>query len=214
MGKKSSNGLLIGASATALALFFILKSGKENKKPIVTTVNKAGSATDFFVSNYPFAVAANKVYPQIPIEIFLSFSGVESGFGKHAPKFNFFGTKTGKNYTGQKQLLKTTEILPKSTGYNFPEVIAVKKLPSGKYHWTVRDYFRAFNSPLEAYLDFGKFITSGRYKKALGTIYSIDEIVNKIQKIWAAGYATDPNYVSKHRKMVTLIKDVIKKNIK
>lgn len=213
MSKNSNTGLLFGAAAIAAALIVF---SKDESKPLpkTNTLKPSKTPVEFIINNLPFAIEANKKYPQIPIEIFLSFSGLESGFGKHAPRFNFFGTKPGKNYKGKVQLLKTTEFLPKGTGYNFPKVYEVKKLPSGKYHWKVDDYFRAYDSPLDAYLDFGHFITSGRYKKALGSIYSVPEIVEKIRKIWAAGYATDPNYVSKQQKMVILIKDVIKKYAK
>ncbi len=214
MAKKSSTGLLIGAGAAALALIALSSSESAPKAQETvkeTALKVSGKPVDFIIANLPYARAANKVYPQIPVEVFLSFSGLESGWGKNAPKFNFFGTKPGKGYTGMKQLFKTSEILPKAAGYNFPKVYSITKRPDGKYRWVVDDYFRAFNSPLEAYLDFGKFVTSGRYKKAFGTVYSVPEIVAKIRKVWEAGYATDPGYVGKHEKIVTLIKEVINK---
>lgn len=207
---KGGNALLIGAGVTTLALIFFAKSDKKEDSEKIK-IKPGKGPVDFILTYLPYAQQANKFYPQIPVEVFLSFSGLESGFGKAAPRFNFFGLKAPKSWTGKKQIFKTREVLPKATGYNFPKVYSITKRPDGKFLWVVDDYFLAFDTPLEAFLYFGKFITSGRYKKAFGSVFSIPEIVAKIRKVWAAGYATDPNYVKKHEKIVTLIRDVITK---
>lgn len=210
MAKNDNNGLLLAAGGLTLAVIFLSQSDKSNPK--VTVPLTKGGAVEFIVNNYPMALAAQKKYPHVPWQLFLADAGLESGFGKHAPEFNFYGTKPGKAWTGKKQLLTTHEILPKKTGYNFPEVISVTdsvKYP-GKYDWKVKDYFRAYNSPLEAFLDYGAFITHGCYKNATDA----PTIAQKIQKIKDCGYATDPGYVAKFLKLVELVELTVHKFVK
>lgn len=212
MAETNNNKLLI-AAGLGLAAFVLASSGdKKSAPPKVYAPKITGGSVEFVTKMYPVALAAQKVYPKIPWQLFLTFSGLESGFGKHAPEWNFFGTKPGKGYKGKTQLLQTTEILPKNTGYNFPQVISVTpstKYP-GKYTWKVKDNFRAFNTPLEAFLDFGAFISKGCYAKAANLPY----INQKLQQIKDCGYATDPGYVAKQLKMVELVQEVVKKVIK
>ena len=219
---KNNNTILFGAAGLGLAALLLL--GKKTPPPTPAAVKSfTGSPTDFIKQMYPYALAAKKVYPKVPYQLILAFSGLESGWGKAAPGFNFFGTKPGPAWKGEKQLITTTEILPKKSGYNFPKVISVTdstKYP-GKYTWKVQDYFRKYPTPLDAFLDFCKFITSGRYAKAFlnsdikSIIAGIDimpldpEDGDGINGIWKAGYATDPGYVDKIMKLVDVINKVI-----
>lgn len=207
MAKDNSN-LLIAAGALTLAA--IVLGGSETNSSTITPVQLTpGSPVEFVVKNYPMALAAQKQFPNIPWQLFLAHAGLESGFGKHAPENNFYGTKPGKLWKGKTQLLTTHEILPKRSGYKFPEVISVidsTKYP-GKFDWKVKDYFRAYNSPLEAFLDYGHFISSGCYKNATAS----GTIAQKIQKIKDCGYATDPGYVQKLLKLIDLVELTVKK---
>ena len=199
---------MVIAAIGLVAAFALLSSDKKTvSKPFTPKIS--GGAVEFIVKMYPFALAASRLFPGVPWQLFLTFSGLESGFGKHAPEWNFFGTKPGKNYKGKTQLLTTHEILPKKTGYNFPVVISVTDSVAhpGKYDWKVKDNFRAYASPLDAFKDFGAFVSKGCYKKAL-TLPTINE---KIASIKNCGYATDPNYIAKQLKLVALVEQTVKK---
>lgn len=202
---KNDGNIILGAAGLTLAALIIFNSDK--KKPQTTKTAFTGSPTDFIKKMLPYAIQAQKSYPKVPIQLILAFAGLESGWGKSAPGFNFFGTKTGSAWTGEKQLIDTTEILPKKTGYNFPKVYSITdstKYP-GKYTWKVADYFRKYPSPTEAFLDFCKFITSGRYANA----YTSKDIRTIVTNIWKAGYATAPGYVDAIMKLVDTINKVI-----
>lgn len=212
LGKDNKNKIVIAAGLGLAAIILASSDSKKTSPPKTYAPKITGGAVEFITKMYPVALAAQKVYPKVPWQLFLTFSGLESGFGKHAPEWNFFGTKPGKAWKGKTQLLTTTEILPKKTGYNFPQVISVTdstKYP-GKYTWKVKDKFRAYNSPLEAFLDFGAFISKGCYAKAANLPY----INQKLQQIKDCGYATDPGYVAKQMKLVTLVQDVVNKYVK
>lgn len=212
LGKDNKNKIVIAAGFGLAALVLASTGDKKSTPPKVYAPKITGGSVEFIKKMYPVALAAQKQYPKIPWQLFLTFSGLESGFGKSAPEWNFFGTKPGKAWKGKTQLLTTTEVLPKKTGYNFPEVISVTpstKYP-GKYTWKVKDRFRAYNSPLEAFLDFGAFISKGCYAKAANLPY----INQKLQQIKDCGYATDPGYVAKQLKMVSLVQETVNKLLK
>lgn len=209
MSKKTTSGIIVAA---AIATATIVMTNSDTTKVAPATINYkpkfTGNPVDFIKNAYPFAVMANRQFPKVPARLILVFAALESGFGKHAPGYNFFGTKPGKSWKGKTQLLKTTEILPKATGYKFPKVYSITPVQVNgvtKYRWVVDDTFMAFDSPLEAFLNFCAFITSGRYADN----YKSDGVIEIIKEIKKDGYATDPNYVEKMQKLLTTIDKAI-----
>lgn len=213
MSKNGNTGLIIGGGIGLILLYIMSddKNSNSNVPSSAAAANFTGGATDFIIKTFPAAMQA-QAYTGVPAIVALMFAGLESGFGKHAPKNNFFGTKTGSKWSGDKQLLKTTEVLPRATGYNFPQVISV--VPSvkhkGKFVWTVKDYFRAYGSLYEAFVDYGNFVKGGRYKHA----FLQTEPLEIVRAIYNAGYATDPDYMSKMAKLLVVIQKVINANFK
>ncbi len=202
--KDNSLIILIGAGL-GLALFAM----GDKKQTIPTTAQSAGftgGATDFITKTYLAAKEAEKI-TGVPAMVALLFAGLESGFGKHAPANNFFGIKTGSQWTGKKQLLTTTEILPKPTGYKFPAVISVVP-QKGKYKWTVKDNFRAYDTLQEAFIDYGKFVKGGRYKNA----FNNTEPLKIVEAIYKSGYATDPTYMVKMTKLYSQLQSIVTQN--
>ena len=134
----------------------------------------------------------------IDYRITLTQAALESGFGKFAFGNNFFGVKAGKSWTGKKQLLKTNEE-SENGNLKFPEIISITPtvFKNGKagFIYRIRDWFRAYDSPLEGFLDRGKLIaTSRRYKAAMSFKNDPEQFFIEIQK---AGYATDTQYAKK-----------------
>lgn len=121
----------------------------------------------------------------------------ESAFGKYAFGNNFFGIKPGKNWTGKTQLLKTNEYSI-NPNLKFPEIISkTQETVRGKlmWHYRIRDYFRAYDTAQEGFLDHGQFlINNKRYATALLFKDQPEKFFLEIAK---AGYATDPGYCSK-----------------
>ena len=165
---------------------------------------------EFFDKYAPDAIAAMKA-TGIPASVTLAQAAIESEWSIAAYQNNFFGIKAGKSWTGEKQLLRTTELLrfatiesyKLATGQEFPDVISIE--PSTSYPgfslWHVRDYFRAYASSSDGFTDHALFFKqNGRYSQAL-----LDEkdAIKFAQDISHAGYSTTPNYGDVIAKMIT-----------
>jgi len=157
---------------------------------------------DFLKQYYPDA-AKSQQQTGVPALVTLAQAALETGWGKYAHGNNFFGIKADKSWSGKKQLLKTTEILP--SGRSFPEVISTT--PTGKknskgvdlFKYIIRDYFRVYDDPAQSFNDRGQFfLKNPRYKIAL-TKSDPKEFATEIAK---AGYATDPDYAKKLHSLI------------
>lgn len=120
-------------------------------------------------------------------------AALESSWGDKAVGNCLFGVKANPKTVpnNKRQLITTTEYL-KSPNVQFPEVISVTKQANGLYKYKVKDWFRKYDTPEEAFTDHGNFfLTNPRYKKAL-------EVKNDpyafADAIAAAGYATAVGY--------------------
>jgi flagellum-specific peptidoglycan hydrolase FlgJ len=162
---------------------------------------------EFIIAYYEYARQAEKK-TGVPLLFALAQSALESGWGKHKPGNMLFGIKVGNNKTfggwkGDKQLLSTTEY-GSNANLKFPEIMPGYPVKEGLlWKYLVKDYFRAYPSPLYSFLDWSGLIsTSSTYKKAMkeiGDPYRFAEAVAQ------AGYATDPNYATKIKKLMNEI---------
>ena len=156
-----------------------------------------------FIKQYkPFAIETERKMGISHLFI-LAQAALESGWAKSVPGNMFFGIKAGKDTpANKKQLLTTTEILSSpNLKHLFPLVISVKMLPSGKYKYEVKDWFRKYDTPEECFTDHAQFFfINKRYAKALEVKADPYKFAEEVAK---AGYATAPNYA-------TILKDVIK----
>lgn len=153
------------------------------------------SVKDFVEKYYPYAKACEDETGLSAIAT-LTQAALETGWGQHAPGNMFFGIKAGKNWNGKKQLLKTTEILKdENQSHRFPEVISITPYKTtGKFVYVVRDYFRAYDSPYDSFMDrYNFFVKNTRYAKALEVKNDHNRFFEEIHK---AGYATALNYAN------------------
>ena len=138
-----------------------------------------------FVAKYtPYANMVAVKYG-VPSLVTMSQAAWESGWGRSAPKYNFFGMTAGSNYTGKKQFLSTFE-------YVDGQKVKVKRA------------FRAYDSPVQAFADYAYNLqTQGSYNKAFA--YKRDPI-KFFDEVYKGGYATDPNYYTSVLKVMAMIK--------
>lgn len=142
------------------------------------------SPKEFIYKYLPHANAVAVRYG-VPALVTLSQAAWESGWGRSAPKYNFFGMTAGKNYTGKKQLLWTTEY------------IGGKKV-------RVQRYFRAYDNPIQAFTDYANNLkTQGSYNNAF--VHKHDPL-KFFDEVYKGGYATDPDYYYSVLKTMTMIK--------
>lgn len=130
----------------------------------------------------------------------LAQAALESGWGKHAPGFNFFGIKAGKSWKGKTQLLTTTEVL-NDPNAEFPEVLSVEQRADGKYRYRVRAYFRAYDSAEESFRDHAALLQRV-YSFALPVKHDADAFADRI----ASKYATAPDYAQRLKSVIAIVR--------
>lgn len=162
-----------------------------------------------FVQRYLPAAKEAQVETGISHIAILAQAALESGYGKVAPGFMFFGVKDTDGVNGNEQLLTTTEYSRSATA-KFPNIISVTPVIRNGQKWfkyKIKDYFRKYNSAAECFIDHSKFfLNNKRYAKALEVKGDYNKFIDAIA---AAGYATDPNYAS----LLKSIAGTIQKNL-
>lgn len=140
-----------------------------------------------FVYKYlPHANAVAVKYG-VPSLVTLAQAAWESGWGKSAPKYNFFGMTAGSNYSGKTQLLTT---------YEYKNGIKVK----------VQRKFRAYDNPVNAFADYANNLkTQGSYDNA----FRHKDPVKFFDEVYKGGYATDPNYYRSVLQVMNMIKKYV-----
>lgn len=150
----------------------------------------------------------------IAAEAILTQAALESGWGKFAPGNMYFGVKDKDGQNGNEQLLRTTEY-SRVSNLKFPIIHSVKPtiIRGQKYFkYVVSDYFRKYETPEECFTDHANFfIRNKRYATALRPENAKDPI-KFLTAIHIAGYATDPQYVDKMRRILKTIKTNIPTN--
>ena len=159
------------------------------------TPSPSGSegAADFYNSYHDYAQSSQDS-TGVPALVTLGQAALESGWGKHAPGNNFFGIKAKESDPPEsRQLLATTEVFKQPQGA-FPadRTISITPRPDGKYDYRVRDWFRVYASPADAFAEHGRFLRdNARYAAAFD---HTDDPYAFAKAIADAGYATAPNY--------------------
>lgn len=158
-----------------------------------------------FVRAFGPSARASEATFRVPALVTLGQAALESGWGEHAPRFNFFGVKAkAADPEDSRQLLRTREVLA-TPNAKFPEVISVTPRPDGRYEYVVRDWFRAYPNAEASFADHGGLLSKApRYAKAFTVTNDPYAFATEIAR---AKYATDPSYKDVlHRVMRTIEK--------
>lgn len=124
----------------------------------------------------------------VPSLVTLAQAAWESGWGRSAPKFNFFGMTAGSNYGGKTQLLSTWEVV-------------------GGQRIKVKREFRAYDNPTQAFSDYARNLASKeQFRGAFQWKHKPEQFFKEIAN---NGYATDPDYY----KSVMMVMKMIKKHV-
>ena len=141
-----------------------------------------------FVSELtPYAEQASRE-TGIPAKFMLAQAALETGWGRKTltnedgtPSHNLFGIKAGRGWNGKVARSMTTE---------YENGVAVKK----------REPFRAYNSYAESFKDYANLIsTNPRYQRVLENGIDAAGFAQGLQN---AGYATDPQYAAKLKRII------------
>lgn len=159
---------------------------------------------DFFDKYYDDALKCEKE-TGIPALFTLAQAAVESGWGEKAPGNMLFGIKAGTSWKGSRQLITTKEVHSDKKAI-YPEVISITPRADGKYTYVVKDWFRAYDSPAESFIDHGRFLTGNkRYANAFQTT----DPKLFADNVAGAGYATDPNYAKTIKSIITSLSQLL-----
>lgn len=163
-----------------------------------------------FIERYrPFALAS-EAKTGIHNLFTLAHAAVETGWGESAPGNMMFGVKDTDGVNGNEQLITTTEYSMRSD-LKFPVIIKKEQVvKSGRKMWkyTVKDYFRKYDTPEQSFTDHNRFfLSNARYAEALKVKSDPVAFARAIAK---AGYATDPGYADL---LISVIK-TLQKNLK
>lgn len=208
--KQSNTPLLIGAGF-GFALIYLLSSDK--KKPSGTS-KPSLSSTAFVKKYYPYALAASKLN-KTPPSVAITFAAIESGWGKHAPAYNFFGIKAGSKWKGQVTKLRTPECFNTGTKKLKAEILQV--IPPcksgafkacckrGEFTYWINDKFRAYSSPAVSFLDFGVFL---KENKNFSPAFQYSDPAKFGGYVLTHGYATAkylPTFLALHSQIERMI---------
>ena len=142
-------------------------------------------AGNFIDKLWPHAVDAAAELGVSP-HVLLAQAALETGWGKHQVRnsdgsnsYNLFNIKAGKGWQGERASSLTTEYV---NGHATKE----------------NAQFRAYGSYAESFADYARMLKSNpRYAGALNQ--NTEGFINGLQQ---AGYATDPGYVEKFRRIL------------
>ncbi|QKX04124.1 peptidoglycan hydrolase [Aquimarina sp. TRL1] len=167
----------------------------------------------FVVKYYPYAKKASEK-SGVPVLFALAQSALESGWGKSAKGNMMFGVKkgSGRNYGGWSQgltqLITTTEYSSLPTRH-FPFIYPGYPIQtsSGKWKYRIKDVFRAYPSPFFSFMDWaGLLLKNKRYRNAIQHRKDPYRFADEVAR---AGYATDPNYASKIKRIMKEIEQIV-----
>lgn len=139
----------------------------------------------------------------------LAQAALESGWGKACPGNMFFGVKDADGLNGNEQLLTTTEY-SRRADLKFPVIISITPIVRNGEKWfryRVKDYFRKYNTPEECFTDHAQFFF--RYKRYAKALLVKSNPYAFIEEIAKAGYATDPGYADKLKKIARTIEIIM-----
>ena len=148
--------------------------------PDPNTMSSFESQEEFVEKMMPYALKAVEGLGFNPL-VLVAQAALETGWGQHVSAGNnYYGIKANSSWTGESEKLASPEF------------------ENGKFVSEVSS-FRKYSDVLDSMKDYLKFIKENpRYEKAVGKSYSPDEYFEEIQR---AGYATDPNYADKLKKI-------------
>jgi len=155
---------------------------------------------DFTKHYYIFAEDSEK-QSGISALFTLAEAAYEFGWGEKAVGNNFFGIKKGSWTVEKCQLITTTEYSSKKD-LKFPEIIKISPTING-YKYTVKDWFRKYNTPADCFADHNAFFfINKRYAEALKVKSDPNAFADAVK---AAGYATDPSYAKVLKQIIAMI---------
>lgn len=138
-------------------------------------------------------------------------AALETGWKVRGIDNNIFGITVGSSWTGDKKLVRTTEIFSNpSVKFKAPEaVISVTPLTRGKYRYIVDRFFRVYPSLEDCLSDHLSLLKKPMYADAWTYKDNPVEYARRLVDDTGAKYATDPNYAIVMESMIKTVQQIV-----
>lgn len=170
--------------------------------------------TEFTKTIYP---AAKRLYDSDPKNtlnpIFVTAqAALETGWKIKGIDNNIFGITVGSSWKGKRKLVQTTEVFSTlNKKFNAPEeVLSVKRIGDGRYRYSVKRFFRVYDSLEECLADYLSLLKKPMYADAWPYKDSPVEYAKRLVDDTGAKYATAPNYAEVMASMIRQVENIIK----
>lgn len=159
-----------------------------------------------FVQKYWPEAMKSQLDTGIPALTTMAQAALETGWGSVVVGNMMFGKKDSDGINGNEQLLTTTEYFD-NPDKKFPVVLKVVKVGAKLWKYTVKDWFRKYDTPADSFRDHARLLISNqKYKEAMNHKNDPYRFALEISKY----YATAPNYYDSLEKLMNMISKLTK----
>lgn len=171
---------------------------------------------DFVRQIYPAAKRLHENDPENTLNpLFVTAqAALETGWRIRGIDNNIFGITVGSSWTGDRKLVQTTEIFsrPNVTFKAPEEVLSVVPIGNGKYRYSVKRFFRVYDSLEDCLADHLSLLKKPMYADAWAYKNDPVEYAKRLVDDTGAKYATDPNYAKTMASVIKMVENIVKEN--
>ena len=141
-------------------------------------------------------------------------AALETGWKIRGIDNNIFGITVGSSWKGDRKLVQTTEIFsrPNVTFQAPEEVLSVVPIGDGRYRYSVKRFFRVYDSLEDCLADHLSLLKKPMYADAWAYKDDPIEYAKRLIDETGAKYATAPNYAEVMASMIRQVEKIIKDN--
>lgn len=141
-------------------------------------------------------------------------AALETGWQIRGIGNNIFGITVGTSWTGKKALVTTKEVfsVPDKQFKDPEKVLQVDMMGKGKYIYTVKRFFRVYDSLEDCLADHLSLLKKPMYADAWGFRADPTEYAKRLVDNTGAKYATDPNYAIVMAAIIKRVEQIVKES--
>lgn len=139
-------------------------------------------------------------------------AALETGWQIRGIGNNIFGITVGTSWTGKKALVTTKEVFSNpDKQFKEPEkVLQVDAMGGGKYIYTVKRFFRVYDTLGDCLTDHLSLLKKPMYADAWGFRHNPTMYAARLVDNTGAKYATDPNYAIVMAAIIKRVEQIVK----
>lgn len=169
---------------------------------------------DFVKQIYP---ASKRLYESNPDNtlnpLFVTAqAALETGWKIRGIDNNIFGITVGSSWKGNRKLVQTSEVfsVPNKKFTSPEEVLSVVPIGNDKYRYSVKRFFRVYESLEDCLADHLSLLKKPMYADAWAYKNNPIEYAKRLVDDTGAKYATDPNYAKTMASVIRMVENIVK----